>query len=190
MKCFGRRTGVQSHALPELEELRGSERGLAGPRRDPHVEPRSRALHLSGREAMMALWGGRKSSAKPNNGTLHTYTFYTKPVCFKNQFLSYRWHIARRNENTASPLPAAVVIIRLRVAAAHSAGARAHLREPEDLGPRAPGASLEQTVSLWVSPPGCAGRERGLRGVVREQGAPSQGETRCWHWSEGAGVRR
>lgn len=70
---------------------------------NPSHEP----LHLSCKEApaLTTLLGrGGKAFAKPISGTIHMYTFYTKPVYFKNQFLFYRWHIAKNNrEHSSTP---------------------------------------------------------------------------------------
>ena len=97
------------------------------------------------------------------------YTFYTKPVYFKNQFLPYRWHIAKSKESTVAPLPAAILIARLRVAEPRYVGTRARFRvsiaaAPEQRGP--PG----QTFYLGLTA-GYAEREHGLQGPCRTKGS-------------------
>lgn len=91
------------------------QRGRAGLLPAPHSETQALApaSQQQRRRASNNSLGEGKAFAKPRNGAAHTYAFYTKPVYFKNQFLSYRWHIAKRNENTAAPPPAAIPMTRL-----------------------------------------------------------------------------
>lgn len=75
------------------------------------------------------------------------YTFYTKPVYFKNQFLSYRWQIAGRTKSTAAALPAAIPILGLRVAPAHTPWEGAPISgRPLTSAPEQPGDAPGQTV--------------------------------------------
>lgn len=140
------------------------QRGRAGLLPAPHSETQALApaSQQQRRRASNNSLGEGKAFAKPRNGAAHTYAFYTKPVYFKNQFLSYRWHIAKRNENTAAPPPAAIPMTRLGEAG-RVTGGRLPVR-----GPRPPlhphSRSTAGRTSAWTSRAGCAGRERGLPG--------------------------
>lgn len=89
IQCFSRRTVAQSHVLLQAEELREFERGLAGPLQVVQGNPGPEPQHLCRQGALTAL----------------LYTFYTKPVYFKNPFLSYRRQTAGRTTSTSEALP-------------------------------------------------------------------------------------
>lgn len=132
IQCFSRRTVAQSHVVPR----RRSSDSLRAAWLVPCTTlggTRVMSLCISAAEELWPLFWGRKSFAKPHNGTIHMYTFYTKPVYFKHQFLSYRWQIAGRTGSTAAPLPEAIPILRLRVAPAPATGSRAHFGAPGDI---------------------------------------------------------
>lgn len=125
------------------------------------------SLCISAAEELWPLFWGRKSFAKPHNGTIHMYTFYTKPVYFKHQFLSYRWQIAGRTGSTAAPLPAAILVLRLRVAPTPATGSRAHFGAPRDI--RAAAASpLPPRADRQAAPSEnavCGGHARSSKGI-------------------------
>lgn len=113
------------------------QRGRAGLLPAPHSETQALApaSQQQRRRASNNSLGEGKAFAKPRNGAAHTYAFYTKPVYFKNQFLSYRWHIAKRNENTAAPPPAAIPMTRLGEAGRVTGGPPARPRPPAASSP-------------------------------------------------------
>lgn len=136
--------------------------------------PSHEVLHLSCREAPAptTLQGGKKAFAKPINGTIHMYTFYTKPVYLKKSISLLQMANCKKPREHSSTLPAVIAITRLRAAETCYAGTRTQGRGPLLLHQNSRG--LPGHTFYWVSGTGCAEQEHGLGGPHRMKGTQVQ----------------